>query len=88
MKVTRVKAVQAHPVPSRVMGASGPFPQELFIESKINTEYESEVPEDGSNFSIGSTAQNNFKGARVLTCSECNERVLEHKTGDHTCKEE
>jgi hypothetical protein len=88
MKVTRVKAVQAHPIPSRVTSPSGPFPQELFRESKINTEYESEVPEDGSNFPIGSTAQNNFKGARVLTCSECNGRVLEHKTGDHTCKED
>jgi hypothetical protein len=88
MKTTRVKAVQAHPIPKQVMSPSGPFPQEIFRESKINIEYESEVPEDGSNFPIGSTAQNNFKGARVLTCSECHERVLEHKTGDHTCKEE
>lgn len=70
------------------MNPSGPFPQELFRESKINTEYDPEVPEDGSNFLVGSTAQNNFKGVRVLICSECNDRVLEHKTGDHVCKDE
>ena len=87
MKVTRVKAVQAHPVPSKVTSPKGPFPPELFRESKIVTEYESVDPEDGHNFSIGSTSQNNFEGLRTLICSECDDRVLENRTGDHTCKE-
>lgn len=88
MKTTRVKAVQAHPVPKQVMNPTGPFPQELFRESRIVNDYKPENPEDGSNFPLGSTAQNNFKGSKVLICSECNERVLEHRTGDHVCKED
>lgn len=86
MKTTRVKAIQAHPVPSQRMTPMGPFPQELFTELKIVTEYELELPEDGSNFPLGSTAQNDFKGVKFLTCSGCHEKVLENKTGDHICK--
>jgi hypothetical protein len=87
MKTTRVKAAQAHPVPTKVMSPTGPFPQELFRESRIVSDYFSEAPQDGSDFPVGSTAQNNFQGARMLVCSQCDGRVLEHKTGDHVCKE-
>jgi len=87
MKVTRVKAVQAHPVPSKVMSPRGPFPRELFDESRIVTDYDSVDPEDGSNFAVGSTSQNNFSGIRTLICADCDVRVLENRTGDHICKE-
>jgi hypothetical protein len=87
VRTTRVKAVQVHPVPSSVTNPSGPFPRELFREPKIITEYDSELPEDGSDFPTGSTAQNNFKPTRVMICSQCNDRVLETKTGDHVCRD-
>lgn len=87
MKTTRVKAIQVYPVPSSVSNPSGPFPRELFREPKIVTEYESEYAEDGANFPVGATAQNNYSAPRTLVCSACNERVLETQTGDHICKE-
>ena len=87
MRTTRVKAVQVHPVPSSVTSPSGPFPRELFREPKIVTEYESEYAEDGANFPTGATAQNNYRVTKVLICANCEERVLETKTGDHICKE-
>lgn len=87
MKTTRIKAVQVHPIPSTVTSPRGPFPAELFREPKIVRDYEPEYPEDGSNFASGATAQNNFSQVKTLVCINCDERVLETKTGDHVCKE-
>jgi hypothetical protein len=60
MKITRVKAVQAHPVPNKVHAPRGPFPNELFREPEIINDYHPEDDETGSSFPLGATAQNNF----------------------------
>lgn len=85
MKITRVDALQAHPVPKSVMAPQGPFPRELFNEKPVVTDYEPQYAEDGGNFLAGSTSQNNFKGFKLMVCSACEERVHENKTGDHDC---
>jgi hypothetical protein len=86
MKITRVDALQAHPVPKSVMAPQGPFPRELFNERAVVTDYEPQHAEDGGNFVLGSTSQNNFKGFKIMICSACNIRVNENKTGDHVCE--
>lgn len=85
MKITRVDALQAHPVPKSVMAPQGPFPRDLFNEKPVVTDYEPQYAEDGGNFVAGSTAQNNFKSPRLMFCSNCHAKVLENKTGDHEC---
>jgi hypothetical protein len=85
MRITRVSAVQAHPVPKSIRDPRGPFPIELFDEPEIFDEYEQESSEDGSNFPMGSTAQNKYKSPKKLVCSVCDARVYENKTGDHVC---
>lgn len=85
MRITRIDAVQAHPVPKTIREPRGPFPLELFDEPEINDEYDQDLAEDGSNFPVGSTVQNNYTTPRTLICSVCNARVYENKTGDHEC---
>lgn len=86
MKIQRNNAVQVHPVPKHVMDPQGPFPREMFEEPEIINDYESELAEDGANFPLGATAQNNFKAPRIMICSHCEARVPENKTGDHICE--
>ena len=87
MKITRVKAIQAHPVPEKAYQAKGPFPDHLFRESKIVFDYESENDENGNNFPLGATAQNNFKPPRYLRCKSCLTRVIEEDALLHKCGE-
>lgn len=87
MKIQRFEAKQAHPVPRQVMSPRGPFPQELFYEPEIVTDYEPEYAEDGANHPLGATAQNSFKAPRTMICSECEARVPENKTGNHECRD-
>jgi hypothetical protein len=68
------------------MNPQGPFPRELFNERPVVDNYEPEMSEDGGNLPLGGTAQNNYKQPRTMICSHCDERVLENKTGDHTCE--
>ena len=87
MRVTKHQAIQVHPVPSTATDPKGPFPRELFKEPDIVDDYEPEYAEDGANFPLGSTAQNNFKPQRYLRCAVCLVRVLETETQDHVCEE-
>ena len=87
MKVTRLQAVQIHPVPNKMESPRGPFPKELFRESEIVSEYEPSYAEDGRDFALGSTAQNNFTPPKVLRCGACFARVLENETSLHVCEE-
>ena len=92
MKIITKKAVQAHPVPDRVMAPQGPFPPELTSghpasEPEIIYDYVQAAPEDGSEFLPGATAQNNYRPPKFLRCSLCNERVREEETEYHVCKE-
>lgn len=87
MRVTKRNAVQVHPVPKTMMDPKGPFPRELFDEPDIVVDYEPQDNEDGSNFPLGATAQNDFKPIRYLRCSVCLVRVLETKTQDHVCED-
>lgn len=86
MKIERIAAVQAHPVPSHAMQPRGPFPPELFRESPIVFDYESAYDEGGDNFEKGATVQNNFKPAKFLRCGECLARVKENETETHVCE--
>ena len=85
MRITRIDAPQAHPVPKQVLEPQGPFPRELFNEKPLVDEYTPELAEDGANFPMGATAQNNYRGPKILICSNCHARVPETKTGDHYC---
>lgn len=87
MRVSRKAAVQVHPVPDRITDPVGPFPSELFREPKIVTDYIPQYSEDGSEFQLGATAQNNFKPVKVLRCGVCLARVPEDKTSEHVCEE-
>lgn len=92
MRIVTKQAVQAHPVPNRVIAPQGPFPPELTVghplaEPEIVYEYQSAIAEDGSDFLPGATAQNNYKPPRYLRCSVCSARVLETKTQYHVCEE-
>jgi len=87
MRVTKRNAVQVHPVPKTMMDPKGPFPRELFDEPDIVVDYEPQDNEDGSNFPLGATAQNDFKPIRYLRCSVCLVRVLETETQDHVCED-
>jgi hypothetical protein len=44
------------------------------------------MAEDGANFPLGGTAQNNFKSPKIMICSWCEARVLANKTGNHVCE--
>jgi hypothetical protein len=87
MRVTKRNAVQVHPVPKTMVSPKGPFPRELFDEPDIVVDYESSDNEDGSDFPLGATSQNDFKPVRYLRCSVCLVRVLETETQDHVCEE-
>ena len=87
MRVTNKQAIQVHPVPKSAINPKGPFPVELFDEPDIVFDYEPQANEDGSNFPLGATAQNNFNPLRYLRCSVCLVRVLETETQDHVCEE-
>ena len=85
MRVTRVNAVQVHPVPDKVLRPSGPFPRELFRESEIIDAYD--ATEYGDDTPLGGTAQNNYTPPRALRCSNCFARVMENETENHVCEE-
>jgi hypothetical protein len=87
MKITRVKAIQAHPVPEKAHQPRGPFPTSLFREPEIVYDYEPEQDEGGSNFPLGATAQNNFKPPHYLRCKSCLTRVIEEDAHLHKCDE-
>jgi len=84
--ITRIAAPQAHPVPDKVTHAYGPFSPELLREPEIVVVTPA-FNEDGSDFPLGATAQNNFKPPRYLRCGACFTRVLETETADHVCEE-
>jgi hypothetical protein len=87
MRVTRKAAVQIHAVPDHVMDPVGPFPRDLFREPEIVDNYIPQYGEDGGDFPMGATAQNNYKPIRVLRCGVCLVRVPENETELHVCEE-
>ena len=87
MKIFREQAKQAHPVPSRVMAPRGPFPDHLFDEPDIVDDYMPAMSEDGSEFPVGATAQNNFKPIKWVYCGSCYEKVKASETAAHICEE-
>lgn len=84
--ITRIEAVQVHPVPNKVTNAYGPFSAELLREPEIVVSKPA-YNEDGSDFAPGATAQNNFSPPRYLRCGLCYVRVLETETQNHVCEE-
>jgi hypothetical protein len=87
MKIVRVQAVQAHPVPKRVHEPYGPFPVELFDEPEIIYDYASEDDDGSSSLEPGATAQNNYRPARYFRCRHCDLRVTEEEIEAHICGE-
>lgn len=88
MRITRVKAIQAHPVPDSVQQPRGPFPRHLFEEPEIVVNYDSEDDEAGRNFQPGSTAQNKYQPPKVYVCRSCHARVVEFDLDLHECEVE
>jgi hypothetical protein len=86
--IRTVPTFQGHPVPTRVTQPQGPFPPELFYQSEVINEYEEAFPEDGGNFALGATAQNNFKPLKWFRCYDCHARVREDELDLHQCEEE
>jgi len=87
MRIIRHQAIQVHSVPNRVYDAKGPFPDELFDEPEIIYDYPEESGEDGADFELGATAQNNFKPAKYYRCRHCNARVTELELETHVCED-
>jgi len=48
-------------------------------------DYEQAYAEDGSNFELGATAQNNFEPPKWYRCYDCHERVREDEIEQHDC---
>ena len=84
--IRQVDTFQGHPVPDRVVRPQGPFPAELFRQEPVNYEYEQAYAENGENFRMGATAQNNFEPPKWLRCYDCHERVREDETQNHECE--
>jgi hypothetical protein len=74
-------------VPDRVTQPRGPFPSELFRQPEVINDYEQAFAEDGENFPLGATAQNNFHPPRWLRCYDCHARVREDETEQHECEQ-
>lgn len=85
--IRTVATYQGHPVPDRVTRPQGPFPPELFMQEPINYEYEQAYAEDGENFELGATAQNNFTPLQWYRCYDCHGRVREDELDQHECEE-
>ena len=87
MRVTQIQTYQGHPVPNHVTAPRGPFPPELFRQPETVYDYEQAFAEDGSNFSMGATAQNNFTPLKWYRCYDCHERVREDELEQHACED-
>ena len=85
--IRTVETFQGHPVPTRVTRPMGPFPSELYAQAPVNYEYDQAMPEDGSNFPEGATAQNNFEATVWLRCYDCHARVRDTETEQHECED-
>jgi hypothetical protein len=79
LSVEKIDAVQIHPFPKHAVRPQGPFPPEqqgyepeygnqahILAEPKLVREYPAAENEDGSDYALGATAQNNFKPLRYL----------------------
>lgn len=86
MRVTRKKSVQVHPVPNKVTNPVGPFPREIFKEPQIIDDYRPQYSEDGSDYPLGATAQNDYRPPKHVRCALCLARVLETETDNHVCE--
>ena len=87
MRITKKQAVQVHPVPDRVMDPVGPFPPDLFKEPDIVVNNRPNQDEDGSDFPLGATAQNEFKPPKYVRCAYCLTRVLDAEKEQHRCED-
>lgn len=65
----------------------GPFPRELFREPEIISDYTPQLSEDGGDFALGATSQNNYNPPKWLRCKACLGRVLDTETETHVCEE-
>lgn len=83
--IRTVETFQGHPVPTRVTRPQGPFPPELFMNAPIVYNDEQAFAEDGSNFPLGATAQNNFTPLKWFRCRDCENRVREDELDLHEC---
>jgi hypothetical protein len=87
MKITRVQAIQAHPVPKRVYEPRGPFPEHIFDEPEIVDEYQVEQDENGTEYDLGATAQNNYRPVKHYRCKSCDAKVTAIQLDSHVCEE-
>jgi hypothetical protein len=85
--IKNIQTFQGHPVPNKVTPARGPFPAELFRQAEVVNDYAQAYPEDGGDFELGATAQNNFKPLKWYRCYECHGRVREDELEQHECEE-
>lgn len=56
-------------------------------QPEVVTDYEPEMPEDGANFEMGATAQNNFRAPKRYRCRECSATLFEDELDAHDCEE-
>lgn len=85
--IKTIQTYQGHAVPAYVHSPRGPFPPELLADPEIVYEYEPALSEDGMDYELGATAQNDFKPPRWLRCYDCHARVREDETDLHICEE-
>lgn len=85
--IRKVDTFQGHAVPTSAMRPMGPFPPEILAKSEVVYDYEEAFPEDGGDYPLGATAQNNFTPPRWLRCYDCHARVREDETEYHECED-
>lgn len=87
MRVIRVDAVQAHPVPKHAYyPPSNVFSRDVTADPEIVYDYQSEDDEGTSSLGAGATAQNNYKAPKYYRCRTCSARVTEDEISSHECE--
>jgi hypothetical protein len=62
-----------------------PLDADIYQDPEMVYDYEEAYPDNGDDFELGATAQNNFTPPRWLRCFDCDERVRENEVDDHDC---
>ena len=77
MPIIRKFAVQGHPVPKGYQSPRGPFPPELYGQSRV-------VYDDQQSDSLHEALDN----VRMFKCKKCEDIVYEDELSNHDCESE
>lgn len=84
MHLIRRNAKQGHAIPSMASAPSGPFPHEIFAQTRV-------VIDDNDPdylYPPSATAQNGYALPRVFRCTYCDDLVPEYDLDYHVCPDD